>query len=97
MRAIAKRITIVAAALMIAAVPVLAEEGVVGQAPPQVQKNECLLVAQNCPSDTIQVRIQRIKGEIAKGTRVYTKDELQQLNRQLENAQRFLDYEMTNE
>ncbi len=97
MRAIAKSITIVAAALMIAAVPVFAVEGVIGQAQPQVRKNECLLVAQNCPSDTIQVRIQRIKGEIAKGTSVYTKDELQRLNRELESAQKFLDYEMTNE
>ncbi|GAC1465214.1 MAG: hypothetical protein PVSMB11_00380 [Desulfuromonadaceae bacterium] len=51
-------------------------------------KNECLLVAINCPNqvDTIQQRIERIKGEIARGSDVYTNDELGRLNRQLEEA-----------
>jgi len=67
-----------------------------GQQEPQVQKSECLLVAKNCPSDSIQERIQRIKGEISKGSDVYTKDELRRLNRELENAQQFQDFQMTN-
>jgi len=96
MKAITRTITVIAAALMIGAVPVLAEENVMGQQEPQVQKNECLLVARNCPSDSIQERIQRIQGEISKGSAVYNKDELRRLNRELEDAQKFLDYQMTN-
>jgi hypothetical protein len=96
MKAIARTVTVVAAALMIAAVPVLAEDTIMGQQEMQDQKNECLLVAQNCPTDSIQERIQRIQGEIGKGTDVYSADELRRLNRQLEEAEKLLDYEMTN-
>jgi thiamine biosynthesis lipoprotein ApbE len=96
MKAIARTVSFVAAALIIAAVPVLAEEGIMGQQEQQVQRSECLLVAKNCPTDSIQERIQRIQDEIAKGTTVYSNDELQRLNRQLEEAQKFLDYELTN-
>ena len=95
MRFIIRRITLSAAALMLLAVPVLADEGAMyntleeGQ---QEVKDECLLVAMNCPNqvDTIQQRIDRIKGEIARGSYVYTSDELGILNRQLEEAERNL-------
>jgi hypothetical protein len=103
MKAIARTVSFVAAALIIAAVPVLAEEsffnveeGYMNQQEQQGQKSECLLVAKNCPTDSIQDRIQRIQDEIAKGTAVYSNDDLQRLNRQLEEAQKFLDYELTN-
>lgn len=96
MKAIARTVTVVAAALIFAALPVRAEENVMFQQEPQVQKNECLLVAQNCPSDSIQERIQRIQGEIGRGTAVYSNDELRRLNRELEEAQKLLEYEMTN-
>lgn len=96
MKAIARTITVVAAALMITALPVLAEEVVMGQQEPQVQKNECLLVAKNCPSDSIQERIQRIQNEIGRGTAVYSNDDLRRLNRELEEAQKLLEYELTN-
>jgi len=96
MRHIAKRITLLAAALMIVAVPVLADEGSIdrrfeqGQ---QVEKNECLLVAKNCGDqvDTIQQRIDRIKGEISRGSDVYTNDELRRLNRELDEANKTLE------
>jgi hypothetical protein len=96
MRHIAKRIALLAAALMIVAVPVLADEGamdstiVPGQ---QVEKNECLLVAKNCGDqvDTIQERIDRIKGEISRGSDVYTNDELRTLNRELDEANKTLE------
>jgi hypothetical protein len=96
MRRIAKRITLLAAALMIVAVPVLADEGSMdsriepGQ---QVEKNECLLVAKNCGDqvDTIHERIDRIKGEISRGSDVYTNDELRRLNRELEEANKTLE------
>lgn len=96
MKAIASTLTILAAALMIAAVPIFAQEGVMGQQEPQSRKSECLLVAQNCPSDSIQERIQRIQVEIGRGRDVYSSDELRRLNNELEEAQRFLDSTMTN-
>ena len=96
MRSIFKRIALLAAALMIVAVPALADEGSMdsrieqGQ---QVQKDECLLVAKNCGDqlDTIQERINRIKGEISRGTDVYTNEELRTLERQLDDAHKTLE------
>jgi len=96
MRSILKRVALLAAALMILAVPALADEGAMdrmmeqGQ---QVDKNECLLVAVNCGNqmDTIQQRIERIRGEIARGSDVYSNDELRRLNRQLEEANKALE------
>jgi len=90
MKAITRSIAVVAAALMIAVVPVLAQEGAMGQQEPQAQKDECLLVAKNCPVDSIQERIQRIQSEIDRGTSVYTKEEMRDLNRELEDAQMML-------
>ena len=96
MRCIIGKLTLLAAALLILSVPVLADEGAVdkmidqGQ---QVNKNECLLVAKDCGNqvDTIQERIDRIKGEISRGTDVYTNDELRRLNRELEEANKTLE------
>ena len=96
MRRIIKRLALLAAALMIAAVPALADEGSMegrleqGQ---QLERDECLLVAMNCPNqvDSIQQRIDRIKGEISRGSDVYTNDELRRLNRQLDEANRTLE------
>ena len=95
MRCVIRRVTLLAAARMLSAVPVLAGEGAMDKALEQGQqelKNECLLVAMNCPDqvDTIQQRIERIKGEIARGADVYTNDELGTLNRKLEEAERNL-------
>jgi TolA-binding protein len=96
MRCIIKRIALLAAVLMIVAVPALADESSMdsrfeqGQ---QFEKNECLLVAKDCGNqvDTIQQRIERIKGEISRGSDVYTNDELRRLDRQLEEAVKTLD------
>lgn len=51
-------------------------------------KDECLLVAKNCPPDMafVQNRIDRLNAEIAKGTDVYTPDELKVLNDKLNAA-----------
>jgi uncharacterized protein HemX len=91
MKAIARTITVMAAALLIAAVPVFADEGVMGQQEQQNQKDECLIVARNCPTDSLQERIDRIQSEIVRGTGTYTEDELRSLERQLEEAQKFLE------
>ena len=64
-----------------------------GQQQQNVNNSECLLVAKNCPTDSMQERIQRIQGEISKGTAVYTNDELRHLNRELEDAQKFLEFQ----
>jgi hypothetical protein len=83
---------------MILAVPALADEGSMGSKFEQGQqagKNECLLVAMNCANqvDTIQQRIDRIKGEIGRGTDVYTTEELKSLNKELEDANKILEHE----
>jgi hypothetical protein len=51
-------------------------------------KDECLLVAINCPPDngSIENRIDRLNTEIAKGTDVYTPGELKVLNDKLNAA-----------
>jgi len=56
-------------------------------------KDECLLVAWNCAQsvDSIQQRIERLSNEIAKGTAVYTKDELNTLKRKLEEINKDLE------
>jgi len=95
MRCIVKRIALLAAALMIVAVPVLADEGSIDRRFEQglTEKNECLLVAKNCGDqvDTIQQRIDRIKGEISRGSDVYTNDELRRLDRELDEANKTLE------
>lgn len=96
MKRIARIIPVLAAALLITAGPVLAEEGTAGSMYEQrrgVEKNECLLVAMNCANqvDSIQQRIERIRREISRGTDVYTRDELRTLNEQLEDANRTLE------
>lgn len=94
MRSISRKLALLAAALMIMAVPALADEGAIDKMVDHGQpavKNECLLVAKNCQVDSIQERIERINGEIARGANVYTKDEMRRLERQLEEANKLLE------
>lgn len=57
------------------------------------QKDECLLIAKNCPDDmlSVQHRINVLNTEIAKGTDVYTVDELNVLRTWLDNAYKTLE------
>lgn len=93
MRCIIRKLTFLAAALMLVAVPVRAQEmsegSTIGPAEQGV-KNECLLVAKNCPDriDSIQERIDRLQNEIRRGTDVYTNDELKKLQDKLDDANR---------
>jgi peptidoglycan hydrolase CwlO-like protein len=96
MRNIINRIALVAAALMIMAVPVVAGEYDANPAmEPTAQggKNECLLVAMNCGNqvDSIQQRIDRIQNEIKRGPDVYTRDEINGLKKELEDAQQLFE------
>jgi hypothetical protein len=98
MRNMMRKLVLLTAALMIMAMPVLAAEGSMDRLPDQgqqVDKNECLLASVNCPNqvDTLQQRIDRIRGEIARGTDLYTNDELRRLNRELEEATKYLEME----
>lgn len=84
-------IAVLAAAMFFSVAPARGDEyygpGQQPQDMPQGQKNECLLVAMNCPdsykADTVDQRIDRLKKEIAKGTDVYSDQELQSLKHQL--------------
>ena len=88
--------TLLAAVLVLTAVPVLAVDTMMDKSFDQGQqgeKNECLLVAINCGNqvDSIQQRIDRIRGEIARGPDVYTNDELRRLSRELEEAEKLME------
>lgn len=94
MKCIVGRITLLASALMMFAVPVLADEAAMDRLIEQQRgKDECLLVAMNCKDqvDSIQQRIDKIKKEIGRGTSVYTNEELKKLNRELDEATRNLE------
>ena len=96
MRFIIRKLTLLAAALMILAVPALADEGAmdrINEEGQKADKNECLLVSRNCANevDSIQQKIDRIRGEISRGTDVYTTDELRILNMRLEEATRTME------
>jgi hypothetical protein len=97
MRPIINKLALIAATLIISALPVLADEGMINPAnEPALEggRNECLLVAMNtCPNyvDSITDRIERLKTELNKGTDVYTNDELKKLERDLDGITK--DYE----
>lgn len=95
MRCAIKRLTLLGAALMLMAVPVLAAEDTMEKAFEQGQggKDECLLVASNCKAELkpIEQRIEKIKKEIGRGTDVYTTDELRVLQRELDNTNKILE------
>lgn len=85
-------LSVLAAAMVFSAVPLLADDYTGATRDPdmkaiqETQKDECLLVAMNCPTDrtdTVQQRADRLNREIDKGSAVYTDQELQQLKEQL--------------
>ena len=87
MKGLFYRLSLVAAAVLFLSVPVSSDvgtgrsgydTGVTGT------KDECLLVAKNCESDSLQERIERIEHEIKRGSDVYSRDELKDLERQLD-------------
>ena len=87
MKRIAIIIPTMAVAIMINAAPSLSEEGTTmsGQEASPAQRDECLLVALNCPNnvDTIQQRINKLQAEIDRGSAVYSNEELDKLNNNL--------------
>lgn len=98
MRSIINKFALIAATLIISALPVVAEDGMTRPSnEPALEggRNECLLVAMNnCPNyvDSIQQRIDRLQTEINKGTDVYTNEELKKLERELNSIKSDYDH-----
>ena len=57
------------------------------------QKDECVLIARECGSSvqSIQDKIERLQREIARGTAVYTPDDLNLLKQRLDEVNKVLD------
>lgn len=57
------------------------------------QKDECVLVSKSCKNtvDDIQTRIAKIDKEIAKGSAVYTPQELKKLEQKLAEVKKLMD------
>lgn len=90
MRRLTSILTIVAASVLLTGSTLTAAEEEIGATE---GKDECLLVALNCEQsvDSIQMRIERLNREIAKGTDVYTADELNILKEKLDDVYKELD------
>ena len=92
MKRITTLLSIVSAVIVVSAVSILAAENCPissREYDKLVQsnfKNQCLLVAKNCGSDTytVQERATNLRAEIAKGRDVYTAAELRALREQLQ-------------
>lgn len=90
MRRLINKFALIAATLLIMAVPVLANDLSVIPSREPVQQNpgkdQCLIVAMNCGdrADSIQNRIDQIQTEINKGSAVYTDEELGVLRKRLD-------------
>ena len=79
--------------MLMSAVMVLATAGVPTFAIAAEGKDLCLLASVNCPAaaDSILERLERLKTEIAKGTAVYTSDELVRLQWKLRDVQQLIE------
>jgi hypothetical protein len=90
MRRLTSIFTVLAAALLLNGTTIIAAEEGYGT---NESKDECLLTSWNCKDsvDSIQMRIEKLNKEIAKGTAVYTKDELNTLKRKLDETNKELE------
>ncbi len=89
MKSLLRVIPVVAAAIMVFSLTSRADEGTMGQKTEgsyEAPKDECLIVAKNCVSESINSRVDRIEREIARGTTVYSDEELNQLKNELRSA-----------
>jgi len=80
--------------LLMSALPVFSDEEIETSEKAEQQKDECLLLARHCGTTvySIQDKIEKLKEEIAKGTKVYTPEELNKLKQKLEEVSRTLDF-----
>jgi len=84
-----KKIVLLLALLITVAAVTFADE----QKVEKLEKDLCLLYSQNCATrlENIQEKIKRLKGEIQKGERVYTPEELKKLQIKLKDAEETID------
>ena len=85
MRRIRALLSIIGASVLLSATPLMSAESMRVD---ENVKDNCLLFAMNCVNsvDSYQQRIERLDKEIAKGTDVYTKDELRVLDQKREDT-----------
>src|SRR5664279_762248 len=80
--------------------PVYADEAATEEPTEQQtqQKNECILLAVSCGNSiiSIQDKIQLLKEEIAKGRKVYSPEELNNLRKKLDEVSKTLDFLLEN-
>lgn len=64
----------------------------------KTEKDECLLVSKNCKNTalSIQEKVKKLQGEIKKGKKVYTAEELKKLEDKLKDAENTLDQLLKN-
>jgi uncharacterized protein YlxW (UPF0749 family) len=57
------------------------------------EKDQCLLASKNCVNEvnSIQQKIRKLRGEIRKGKRVYSAEEIRKLEEKLKEAEELLD------
>lgn len=94
MRRLTSILTILAASVLLSGSTLMAADTEYGnEYGNQPAKDECLLVSMNCAQsvDSIQMRIEKLNKEIAKGTDVYTREELNILQRKLDDANKVLE------
>jgi hypothetical protein len=92
MKRMGRSIVVSAAAVLFAAVPLLAapscpvSSGEFDRLVQSNMKDQCLIVARNCADEsaTVQQRVNQLRVEIAKGSYVYTPNELRALKEQLQ-------------
>ena len=79
-------------AVSMAALPIFAAEMT------KEQKDQCLLASKGCAmeTDSIQKKIKKLQGEVKKGTKVYSADEIKKLNDKLKEAETLLDNMLKN-
>ena len=81
MRRLTSLLTILAASVLLSGSTLMAADTEYGNEYGNQNKDECLLVSMNCAQsvDSIQMRIEKLNKEIAKGTDVYTREELEDI------------------
>ena len=99
MKRIITIISVMAASMLFSAIAILGADNYsgpfgYGKGMQSNQKNECLLVAKNCISEssTVRQRLIDLRKEIAKGLKVYTPTELNILKEQL----KWIEYDSNN-
>ena len=87
-------ISVLLVSLLMSVLPVFSDEEIETSGKTEQQKDECLLLAKNCGTAvySIQDKIEKLKEEIEKGTKVYTLEELNNLKQKLEEVSRTLDF-----